>query len=250
MAKVEIDLSEYDMMREAKKNAEARVETLTEEVKRLKDTSANVVVKNRYYLPAFDCTQIAHRILSTLEERGIESFFARDPWDIGVRDRFGRPAISPRTVSTLANIIQQSLSEALHSRTAYREDTTISEIRGFSEMADSIREKLESDYRVVMEQKQAALESAKETYNLKHLDLQKAVDETKEMLNKAHKKELDKVEKKNEELEKTIEGLKEELKEASKTSEQKLAEALAKLHAAEAEVAKYSKPRKKFLGIF
>ena len=51
MAQVNVELSEYDMLRTSKDKAEAEVRDLKEEVKKLKDNANNVVVRNRYYIP-------------------------------------------------------------------------------------------------------------------------------------------------------------------------------------------------------
>lgn len=43
MAMIQVDLSEYDMLREAKNKAEKRVEELEDEIKGLKDKSRVII---------------------------------------------------------------------------------------------------------------------------------------------------------------------------------------------------------------
>ena len=74
MAQVNIDLSEYDMLRASKDKAEAEVKELKEEIKKLKDNASNVIGKNRYYIPSVNYTTAAHSIIKSLGYEGIVNF--------------------------------------------------------------------------------------------------------------------------------------------------------------------------------
>ena len=252
MAQVNIDLSEYDMLRQSKDKAEKEVTELKEEVKKLKDNASNVVVRNRYYMPMLDYPAAANRILSNLGSIGISQMLhdaEHMAWSMR-NDSFGRPVVDREIVNRLAGLIQHSLKDLLNLRASYREDATVTEIRGFDEFSESIKAKLEEEYRVDMECKKQQLAQEIESYNAKRLDVDKAVEKAEEVLNKKHEKETSKLNDKIKELEDTIKDLKNKLKEASKSSEEKLAEAMEKLHAAQVEVAKYTTSKKKLFGLF
>ena len=249
MAKVEIDLSEYDMMREAKKAAESRVEELSKEVEALKNNYKDVVIKNRYYIPIVDYKQAARNIIEGLGTDTIAtisrnvayekqqadryrygSFLAGERLSLSTWDRYG---------ALLTDIIQNSLHGLFNLKSGYREDGEVVEVRGLDEIREPIKAKLEEEYRLTLEQKRQDLEISKDAYEKKLEETGKEIDKLKEK----HKKELETRDQK-------IDSLKNELNEALKSNEEKLKDALTKLHEAEAEVAKYQTSRKKILGIF
>lgn len=257
MAQVNVDLSEYDMLREAKTKAESQVKELTEEVKKLKDNAANVVVRNRYYIPMIDYKEGAKRLIQRLGSRGLSWLFTeseRMRQSSYLGDPFMPQAYNTEAIQQLAATIELSVQDLVKLKSTYIEDATITEIRGFDEFSETIKAKLELEYRAALEEKKSRLDREMELYNTEKLKVdeavEKAVNETKDTLNKKHDKKVKELEDKQEDLEKTIKDLEEQLKEASKSSEEKLAEAMAKLKAAEEEVAKYSTPRKKLFGIF
>lgn len=252
MAQVNVDLSEYDMLRTSKDKAEAEVKELKEEIKKLKENASNVVVKNRYYLPYLDYKAAARKLLQSMSQRGIGELlqYANDLHQQAYQDPFGRFSINENVLRHLTSLIEKSFQEFLNLKATYMEDSVTMEVRGFDEFATQIREKFELEYKAVMEEKRTQLEREIETYNVKHLDVDKAVKENAETLNSLHEAETKKLKDKIEQLEGTIKDLKEQLKEASKTSEERLAEAMAKLKAAEEEVAKYSKPKKRWVPFF
>lgn len=251
MAQVNVDLSEYDMLRQSKDKAEKEVTELKEEVKKLKDNAANVVVKNRYYLPTLNYKAAAARIIWNLGSRGMYQVFQEADSLTGkyASDPFGYDMVrvpkvyGSEAVNILTHIIEHSLSDMINWKASYRMDSEVTEVRGFDEMATQIQQKLETDIKTNLDKKQEELEIAMQAYDTKKLDIDKAVTEAEEAITTRYKKKLDKADEKIEELEK-------KLKEASKSSEEKLAEAMEKLKAAEAEVAKYQTPRKKLFGIF
>lgn len=252
MAQVNIDLSEYDMLRASKDKAEAEVKELKEEIKKLKDNASNVVVKNRYYIASLDYTKAANNIIKKLGTRGMEELLIsiqryNDKLSFGI---LNTTQIDQHLIRNFAYILENDLKEFLNLRSSYVEDTVITEIRGFDEISESVRAKLELEYKDVMEQKKADLDRQLELYDAKHLEVEKEVKKAEDKLQKRHEKEVKKLEDKLNSTEETIKDLKEQLKEASKTSEEKLAEARAKLQEAQEEVAKYTKSRKKLFGIF
>ena len=247
MAKVEIDLSEYDMIREAKKAAESRVEELSKEVENLKNNSKDVVIKNRYYIPTVDYKQAARRIIENL---GIDTvaamsrtmayekqqadcyggFLASESFSFSTWDKYG---------ALLTDIVQRSLHGLFNLKSGYREDGEVVEVRGLDEIREPIKAKLEEEYRLTLEQKRQDLEISKDAYEKKLEETGKEIDKLK----KKYEKELETRDQK-------IDSLKKNLNEALKSNEEKLKEALTKLHEAEAEVAKYQTSRKKIFGIF
>ena len=163
---------------------------------------------------------------------------------------FGASQIDEQLIRRFAHIIENGLKGFLNLRSSYIEDTVTTEIRGFDEFAEKIKAELELKYKGVMEQKKAELDRQLDLYDAKHLDVEKEVKKAEDSLNSRHEKEVKKLTDKLEKAEDTITDLKERLKEASKSSEEKLAEAMAKLQAAQEEVAKYAKPKKKLFGLF
>ena len=247
MAKVEIDLSEYDMMREAKKAAESRVEELSKEVENLKNNSKDVVIKNRYYIPTVDYRQAARKIIENLgidtvaamsrtiayekqQADRYDGFLAGESFSLTTWDRYG---------AFVADIVQRSLHGLFNLKSGYREDGEVVEVRGLDEIREPIKAKLEEEYRLTLEQKRQDLEISKDAYEKKLEETGKEIDKLK----KKYEKELETRDQK-------IDSLKKNLNEALKSNEEKLKEALTKLHEAEAEVAKYQTSRKKIFGIF
>jgi len=252
MAQVNVDLSEYDMLRQSKDKAEKEVLELKEEVKKLKDNASNVVVKNRYYVASIDYERGASKIINDLGYGGLTKlidYSQQMHWSIR-NDPFSRPSIDPELVNRVATIIERNLKDLLNLKSGFIEDTTTMEVRGFDEISETIKQQIEKKYKISMEEKMQSLDRERESYNLKHLDVDKAVNKAEEDLKRIYDKEIAHKDEKIDALEGKIKELKDELKEASKSSEEKLAEAIAKLHAAEEEVAKYKIPRKKIFGLF
>ena len=254
MAQVNVDLSEYDMLRETKAKAEKEAAELKEEVKKLKDTASNVVVKNRYYIPSLDYDAAASRIINNLGTAGI--FQAQQLADrmFGSRqlDPFGAPVIDPNAVKQFGELIKHSLKDILNMRGSYYEDAVYVEVRGFDEVADSIRAKFEEQYRESFAEKEQDLKRAKEVYTTEKLKLDEAVEKAEEALRKRYEAKIEKLEAK-------IDDLEAEKKELSKSTQEKMAEAVEKLRAAQAEVdalkgqekvVYVKESRKKLFGIF
>lgn len=248
MAQVNVDLSEYDMLRASKEKAEAEVKDLKEEVKKLKDTTNNVVVRNRYYIASVNYTDAASHIIRKLSVSGLEHllFNIQAYQNRNQFNMFDTPQINQQLINQFAYVLEDGLKDILNLRTSYIEDTVTTEIRGFDEFTESIKAKIELEYKAVMEQKKANLDRQLELYDVKHLDVEKEVKKAEDRLTAEHEKEIKKFKDKVEKSEEIIKDLKEQLKEASKTSKEKLAEAMAKLQAAQEEVAKYTKSKKWF----
>ena len=245
MAYVNVDLSEYDMLREAKAKAESQVKELTEEVRKLKENTSNVVVKNRYYVASLDYRAAASKIIQALEYEGLMQLVqaAQDMRWSARNDPFGRPSINQELVRQVGGILEHNLKDLLNLRSGYIEDTTTVEVRGFDELSDNIKAQIEAQYRSSFQEKEA--------YNLKHLDVDKAVKQAEKTLRESYEGKLKKANTEIGSLNEKVNELQAKLREASKTSEEKLAEAMTNLAAAQAEVAKYQKPKRRgFLGIW
>lgn len=253
MAQVNVDLSEYDMLRASKDKAEAEVKDLKEEIKSLKDNINNVVVKNRYYVPSINYSNAARDILRKLGYAGIESFAKRIQYlqdERNVSTMYDTPRINEQLVQVFATVIQQGLTDSLNLRSSYVEDNISIEIRGFDEYKDTVKAQLELEYKDVLEQKKADLDRQLKVYDAKSINTSKEVEKAVNNVKEEYEKKLEDKKTEIEALNQNIKDLKVQLQEASKTSEEKLAEALAKLKEAQEEVAKYSKPKKKLFGIF
>lgn len=253
MAYVNVDLSEYDMLREAKAKAESQVKELTEEVRKLKENTSNVVVKNRYYVASLDYRAAASKIIQALGYEGLTQLVqaAQDMRWSACNDPFGRPSINQELVRQVGGILEYNLKDLLNLRNGYIEDTTTVEVRGFDELSDNIKAKIEAQYRSSFQEKEATLDRQIEAYNLKHLDVDKAVKQAEKTLRESYEGKLKKANTEIGSLNEKVNELQAKLREASKTSEEKLAEAMTNLAAAQAEVAKYQKPKRRgFLGIW
>ena len=112
MAKLEIELSEYDAMREARRNAEARVEELKQENKDLR-TSSKVIIRRetKHLVMMVNESDLANEILERLRHAISMSHIgmARHPWEIEypTPDKLAKICISawhnvPKKYSTIA----------------------------------------------------------------------------------------------------------------------------------------------------
>lgn len=256
MAQVNVDLSEYDMLRKTKAKAEKEAAELKEEVKKLKDNASNVVVKNRYYIPSLDYDAAASRIISNLGTAGIFQLqqLADNLYRHTSRNPFNDPVIEPDAIRRFSELIKYALKGMLNMRGSYCEDAVHVEVRGFDEVADSIRAKFEEQYKATFELKERELDQAKERYTTEKLKVDEAVDRAEDALRKKYEAKIEKLENK-------IADLESEKKELSKSSQEKMAEAVEKLRAAQAEVdalkgeekekvVYIKEPRKKLFGIF
>ena len=111
MAQVNVDLSEYDMLRTSKDKAEAEVKELKEEVRKLKDNASNVVVKNRYYLPSLDYKAAARKVLQNMSQGGIKNLvhYTYNLSCQNYKDPFGRVPINEGLIQQLGDLIERSL---------------------------------------------------------------------------------------------------------------------------------------------
>lgn len=138
-------------------------------------------------------------------------------------------------------------------RASYYEDAVVSEIRGFDDVVSSVRNKIEDEYRQTMENKKHELEESKQAYDKRACKVQEAVKAAETALADKYEKDIKELKEKYEKdiklRDTNIAILEEKNSDLSKTSEQRLAEALDKLHKAQEEVAKYSKPRFSFWGL-
>lgn len=155
MAKVEVDLTEYDEMRNARKNAEERVKELKLELEVLKKSQEpnNVLVKNIYMKKDIDKQNAAREIAKYIKSNFRLSF------DI----------INSR--AEIENIAEACIRIEME-RAKSVVDYTNTEVKGFNELQKEIRQTLEDNYKISMETKERQLEESKKRYDEKYEKLE------------------------------------------------------------------------------
>lgn len=156
MAKVEVDLTEYDEMRNARKNAEERIKELKLELEVLKKSQEpnNVLVKNIYMKKDIDIQNAAREIV-----KHIKGCSYRIPFDI----------INPR--AEIENIAAACIRIEME-RAKSVIDYTNTEVKGFNELQKEVRQTLEDNYKASMEIKERQLEESKKNYDEKYEKLE------------------------------------------------------------------------------
>lgn len=155
MAKVEVDLTEYDEMRNARKNAEERVKELKLELEVLKKSQEpnNVLVKNIYMKKDIDIQNAAREIANHIKG------YYRLTFDI----------INPRTeIESIAAACIKIEMERAKSVVDY----TNTKVRGFNELQKEVRQTLEDNYKASIEIKERQLEESKKNYDEKYEKLE------------------------------------------------------------------------------
>lgn len=138
MASVQVDLTEYDMIRDAKNKAEQKVLELEQENKSLRNNSS-CIIKTRYYKPSIDCGKVARFIHDQL------------------LPSINRTCYTYRSIDyqEVLNIIKNSVENSqwlnYPSSTSYTEDQSTTEVVGFESMRTlieaSIAKKYEDSYK-------------------------------------------------------------------------------------------------------
>ena len=179
MAKVEVDLTEYDEMRNARKNAEERVKELKLELEVLKKSQEpnNVLVKNIYMKKDIDIQNITREIAEHI--RGSYSLTLMD-------GMFLRTEVASIAEACVRIEMERAKSVV---------DYTNTEVRGFNELQKEIRQTLEDNYKISMETKGRQLEESKKRY-----------DEKYEKLEEEFKKQYEELKEKREILEDLQDG--------------------------------------------
>lgn len=270
MALVQVDLSEYDMFRQAKEKAEKELEEVKKELEGLKKHSS-CVVKTRRYLPNLD-VQKAARIAAESYMAKLKSIRFRDEYSympFSERDtretafRFALPSnpfkgasadFIKLVTSYMESFIKEGIREAhsdreRYSNSGYIEDVSLTEVIGFEDVRIEVENALKEQYALSMEEKKFELDRKITQYSNK---LSKVTDEVEAQ----YKEQVLELKQEIAELEKDKEDLKKDLAEAKKTKEDKIAEAeekvrlaLQELEALKGKQVEQSK-KKGFLGLF
>jgi len=272
MAQVNVDLSEYDMLRESKAKAEKELEEVKKELEGLKKHSS-CVVKTRRYLPNLD-VQKAARIAAESYMAKLKSIRFRDDYEYSYmpfseRDtreaafRFALPSnpftgASADFIKLVTSYMESSIKEGIreahsdkerYSNSGYIEDVSLTEVIGFEDVRIEVENTLKEQYVLSMEEKKFELDRKITEYSNK---LKKVTDEVEAQ----YKEQVLELKQEIAKLEKDKEELKKDLAEAKKTKEDKIAEAEEKVRLAlqELEAIKgkqAEQPKKKgFLGLF
>lgn len=220
MAKLEIELSEYDAMREARKAAETRVAELQEELKDLKKGSKVILRRETKYLAeCFDTSKLEEIITQQLKEAQYRRTYCG-----------GAPLNIQRTVEICIDSLTKVRKEFLPISTTKSFPTESDTLIGFEDVRIKVesmfKEQFKEEHRKALE----ALKSEKDAYTVKY-------NQIHEELFQEFKETINNLEEKNKKLEKENNSLKEQLEKASRSTEEKIAEAEAKVKAAQEELA-------------
>lgn len=155
MAKVEVDLTEYDEMRNARKNAEERVKELKLELEILKKSQEpdNVLIKNIYMKKDIDIQNAVKEISRHIK---------------------GNYRLSFEIINSRAEIerIAEACIRIEMERAKSVVDYTNTEVKGFNELQKEVRQTLEDNYKTSMETKEKQLEESKKKYDEKYEKLE------------------------------------------------------------------------------
>lgn len=243
MAKLEIELSEYDAMREAKKAAEARVEELKQENQELK-ASAKVVLRRetKYLVSNFSTSEleeaIRNRVSIQLSRSRIHSqAFSRhipDPFEL---DASASPMIAPENLVGICLDALRSVPKKYTTASPsdvnlpYKSDTLI----GFEDIRQKVEDQFKEQFEREHQEAMDGLEKQRASYIEKEKDLSSKLASEYEDKYRAKINLLE--EKCKEKDEENIKLLK-QISELSKSQEQKVREAEEKVREAEEELAR------------
>lgn len=223
MAMVQVDLSEYDMLREAKNKAETRVKELEDEIKGLKDKS-RVIIQTRYKVRTYSYNM--QEIASKLKRKiNIESYVSIDD---------------------VERILQESKIDYYGTVTNPPDDNS-SQLIGF----DDVRVMVENKYKKEMEEAIKNYKDSEEDYN----KLKNSVyDDAREYYQDSIKRVQginSELKKEKEEIIKTkdaeIKELQYKIAELSRSKEEKIAELMNTINEAQAKLEELTGPKKKGL---
>lgn len=270
MAKLEIELSEFDALRDAKNKAEVDLKELKqshkEEISDLKNTikdiekRSRVIIKHKdryFYKTAFD--------IETIKKIKNNLIFDINYGSIDIDRVLHNHYLSQcEKVSTIVDIIVEKINKcdfveaSDEIKEQFSQNGEPDQYIGFDdikfdvekELKDQyinnqkkIQEKLEQQIKNYEDKYQIVEADVSSKYNSKIRTLENKLNSSQEEINKlneTHKEEVDKL---NEDIDK----LKEELKEAQKTQEEKILEAEEKLKEAQEVLKKLTNnPRKKW----
>lgn len=238
MAKLEIELSEYDAMREARKTAEARVEELKQENKELRNSSKVILRREtKYMITQVDKMELAEIIKLYLERE----FFSNI--DIGQRFPIIYEHLTPEALAEICIKAWKRTPKTNHPISTIdtnfptKSDTLI----GFEDIRlqveNMFKEQFEEEHKKALEKLQSEIDSCKK----ERIELSEKL--TKEF-EATYKSKISSLEKESNKLKEENIKLSEKLKEASKSHEEKLAEAERKVQEAQEELIKLQGKKK------
>lgn len=221
MAMVQVDLSEYDMLREAKNKAEKRVEELESDIKGLKDKS-RVIIQTRYKIRtySYNIQEIASRLMKKIN---FESYISIDD---------------------VERILQESKID--YSGTVINPpDDNSSQFIGF----DDVRVMVENEYKKEMED---AIKNYKESEEEYHKLKNSVYDEARKYYEDSIKRAQginSELKEEKEEIIKTkdaeIKALQDKIAELSRSKEEKVAELMNTINEAQAKLEELTGPKEK-----
>ena len=242
MAKLEIELSEYVAMREARKAAEARVEELKQENKDLRGSSKVIIRREvQHLVPRVEERELINRILYQIKE-SIQikrvSASIRKRYDPILGVSYPTLDLSPEELAQICvrcwneGNKHYDVATAMDTEMPSRTDTLV----GF----EDIRLKVEE---ILKEQIQQEHKAAVDSLNSERDSYEKRRAQLSEKLTKEYEAEyrakMDSLEEEVKRLRKDNDDLYKRLTEASKSHEEKLAELQAAADKAEEELRKF-----------
>lgn len=237
MATVQVDLSEYDMLREAKNKAEKEVVELKEAIKGLKDKS-KVILTTEYIYPNINISKICSDVVNLVKEaRDLEVYTDHSIYPVS-----SSYSIYREVESILSSNIKVKNRPYNPDKTNYSSSQYI----GF----DDVKSKVEAHYkkdidRVIADYK----ESIDEYHKFKDKvegDVREEYDNTIKRLKKDNKLLVDKYEKIIENKDSEICKLQDQIKELSKSNKEKIAELEATIEEAKAKMREITGVKKGF----
>lgn len=231
MAMVQVDLSEYDMLREAKRKAEEEVSELKKTIRGLKDKS-RVVLTTQYIYPRINHDEIRSSLIQLIKA-------AKEVYD------YGDPSISAQ----LNNLtIYNTVDNILKSNIKFNDIPYNPSNRGYSSSQyigfEDVKAKVEAHYKKDIDKAIADYKESEETYHRLEDSVEKSVKErysnTINKLKEDNKLLIDK-------YEKDIKVLRDKVAELSKSKEEKIAELMKTINEAKEEIRKLSGTRRKGL---
>lgn len=220
MATVQVDLSEYDMLREAKDKAEKRVKELEEDIKGLKDKS-RVILTTQYKYPSVNETIVGD--ISRLV------ILLRDNVSYANDIRYGS-AFHINIESEIRNILSSNIKfgNIPYNIITSHSDYSTSQYIGF----DDVKARVEAHYKKDIDKAIADYKESEEDYNRLKDSIEERVRnmyiQTINRLKKDNKLLVEKYEKSIEDITKSkdaeIKELQDKIAELSKSKEEKIAE--------------------------
>lgn len=242
MAMVQVDLSEYDMLREAKKKAEKEVEKLKETIKGLEDKS-RVILTTEYHYPNINKSALINELYSLVDRA--KSYDSLDSdLRFSMRGYYNLPREIERIVSSNITIGDAKYNFGMSKRTS-------SQYIGF----EDVKAKVEAHYKKDIDKTIADYKESEENYNKLRDSVEESVREGYEneinRLKEEQKKVIEfnrkKLSKLEEEKNTEIDKLKGKIAELSKSKAEKIAELMDTIKEAQDKLEELSAPKKKGL---